>query len=124
MDVILKEIEVEKRNRKKELPSNASERAINYGVVDKVIKKHKEANPWLTRDSLNNYQRLKGEKALNSDGESIPKTISAGKNPQGDSVSALSSPSEDDRTTSTTTHSSLTAQEIESTHMKAMTPTN
>jgi hypothetical protein len=82
MDVILKEIEVEKRNQKKELPSNASERAISYGVVDKVIKKHKEANPWLTRDSLNNYQRLKGGKALNSDGGSIPKTISAGKTPK------------------------------------------
>jgi hypothetical protein len=62
MDVIIKEIKGEKRNRKKELPSNASERAISYGLVDKVIKIHKKANPWLTRDVLNNYQNLRGKK--------------------------------------------------------------
>jgi len=27
--------------------------------MDRVIKKHKNANPWLDRDTLNNYKRFK-----------------------------------------------------------------
>jgi hypothetical protein len=54
MNVILNEIKVEKEKR---FCNTATNRAASYGVMDAVLKKHKEANPWLTRDMLNNYKR-------------------------------------------------------------------
>ena len=56
MDVILKEIEDEINNR---CCAGVTNRAASYGVMDRVIKKHKNANPWLDRDTLNNYKRFK-----------------------------------------------------------------
>ena len=32
--------------------------------MDAVIKRHKEANPWLNRDVLNNYKRLKNKEKV------------------------------------------------------------
>ncbi len=55
MDVILKDIEDEINNR---FCAGVTNRAASYGVMDRVIKKHKNANPWLLHDTLNNYKRL------------------------------------------------------------------
>ncbi len=38
---------------------SASERKVSYGIAKEIIEKHKAANPWLNRDVLNNYKRLK-----------------------------------------------------------------
>jgi hypothetical protein len=64
MDVILNEIETEKECRISEASSFITERESSYGVMDAVIKRHKEANPWLNRDVLNNYNGLKIRKKL------------------------------------------------------------
>jgi hypothetical protein len=50
MDVILNEIEAEKENRFNEVSGSLSEREVSYGIMNTVIKKHIEANPWLNRD--------------------------------------------------------------------------
>ena len=59
MDVILKEIESEKECRISSASGFLSEREASYGLMDTIIKRHKEANPWLNRDVLNNYKRIK-----------------------------------------------------------------
>jgi hypothetical protein len=51
--------------------------------MDRVIKKHKNANPWLDRDTLNNYKRFKEKNAE----KNIPLDII---NNRVDSVSTLS----------------------------------
>jgi hypothetical protein len=48
--------------KKKQL--KAASRANSYGVMSKVIKRHKKANPWLNRDVLNNYKRRLSRKKL------------------------------------------------------------
>ncbi len=60
-DVILNEIETEKECRISKASSFITERESSYGVMDAVIKRHKEANPWLNRDVLNNYKQLKNK---------------------------------------------------------------
>jgi len=60
MDVILKEIESEKELRMHRA-KNISDREASYGLTDAVLKKHIGANPWLNRDVLNNYKRLKSK---------------------------------------------------------------
>ncbi len=60
MDVILKEIESEKELRMHRA-KNISDWEASYGLTDAVLKKHIGANPWLNRDVLNNYKRLKSK---------------------------------------------------------------
>jgi hypothetical protein len=55
MEAVLKEIDVEVRAQKK---VKTSERSSAYGVMDIILKKHKTANPWLSRDKLNNFKRF------------------------------------------------------------------
>jgi len=59
---ILVEIEDAIKAKKKQL--KAASRANSYGVMSKVIKRHKKANPWLNRDVLNNYKRRLSRKKL------------------------------------------------------------
>jgi hypothetical protein len=79
MEAILKEIDVEVKARKR---LKTSERAKTYGVVNTILKRHKTANPWLSRDKLNNYKRSIARK----------KTIDMEK--KTDSVSSLTANSE------------------------------
>ena len=58
MDCILAEIEKSKEERILSSDS-VSERKVSYGIAKEIIEKHKAANPWLNRDVLNNYKRLK-----------------------------------------------------------------
>ena len=58
MDVILKEIEKVKKCCISSASSVLNEREASYGVIDTILKRHKEANPWLNRDVLNNYKRI------------------------------------------------------------------
>ncbi len=58
MDCILFEIEKSKEERIISSES-ATERKVYYGIAKEIIEKHKAANPWLNRDVLNNYKRLK-----------------------------------------------------------------
>jgi hypothetical protein len=53
MESILKEIDVEVKARKR---LKTSERAKTYGVVNTILKRHKTANPWLSRDKLINFK--------------------------------------------------------------------
>jgi hypothetical protein len=82
MDVILNEIEAEKENRFNEASGSLSEREASCGIMNAVIKKHIEANPWLNRDTLSNYKRLKEKSEANK----IPYVVIKNKK---DSVSTL-----------------------------------
>jgi hypothetical protein len=53
-DVILKEIEDEINNR---FCAGVTNQAASFGVMDRVIKKHKNDNPWLDHETLNNYKK-------------------------------------------------------------------
>jgi hypothetical protein len=62
MDAILVQIETEKDVRYLLLDAenkSCTERSASYGITNEIIKRHKRANPWLTRDRLNNYKRSK-----------------------------------------------------------------
>ena len=62
MDAILNQIETEKQERVLSLDLESksySERSVSYGLSNEIINRHKRANPWLTRDMLNNYKRSK-----------------------------------------------------------------
>ncbi len=61
MDFILKEIEKEKECHISSASGVLSEREASYGVIDTILKRHKEANPWLNRDMLNNYKQIKSK---------------------------------------------------------------
>ena len=61
MDVILKEIEKVKKCCISSASSVLNEREASYGVIDTILKRHKEANPWLNRDMLNNYKQIKSK---------------------------------------------------------------
>ena len=74
MDAILVQIETEKDVRYLSLDAenkSCTERSTSYGITNEIIKRHKRANPWLTRDMLNNYKRSKS--GGNADG--MPSTI-------------------------------------------------
>jgi hypothetical protein len=58
MGYVLEEIEAEKK-RIMEGKGGATSRAVTYGVTKQIIAKYKTANPWLTRDALDNYKRYK-----------------------------------------------------------------
>jgi hypothetical protein len=55
MDCILNEIEDYLLN----CEIRTIESKVNYGLAKTIIEKHKRANPWLNRDVINNYKRLK-----------------------------------------------------------------
>jgi hypothetical protein len=62
MDAILNQIETEKQERVLSLDFESesyTERSVSYGLSNEIINRHKRANPWLTRDMLNNYKRSK-----------------------------------------------------------------
>ncbi len=59
MDCILSEIEEAKKDSLLNCSIGTTERKISYGVSKSIIDRHTEANPWLTRDMLNNYKRRK-----------------------------------------------------------------
>ena len=59
MDCILSEMEKTKEDRLLNCEIGTTERKVNYGIAKAIIEKHKRANPWLNRDVLNNYKRLK-----------------------------------------------------------------
>ena len=75
MDCILEEVEAEKNKRILNSGGATSERSISYGIMDKILKKHVGANPWLTRDLVNNYKRSREKKTLNLTTISVKKTI-------------------------------------------------
>jgi hypothetical protein len=59
MDCILSEIEEAKKDSLLNCSIGTTERKISYGVSKSILDRHTEANPWLTRDMLNNYKRRK-----------------------------------------------------------------
>jgi hypothetical protein len=59
MDFILSKIEKTKEDHLLNCEIGNPERKVNYGLAKAIIKKRKRANPWLNRDVLNNYKRLK-----------------------------------------------------------------
>jgi hypothetical protein len=64
MDAIPNQIETENQERVLSLDLESksyTERSVSYGLSNKIINQHKRANPWLTRDMLNNYKRSKRE---------------------------------------------------------------
>ncbi len=61
MEVILKEIETEKEYHISTASGCLSEREASYGLKNTIIKNHKDANPWLNHDMLNNYKWLKSK---------------------------------------------------------------
>ena len=62
MDYVLEEIRAAEETRVLSGNGSATSRAVTYGVTKEVIERHKRANPWLNRDTLNNYKRLKAKK--------------------------------------------------------------
>ncbi len=79
IEAILKEIDVEVKAQKR---LKTSERAKTFGFVNTILKRHKTANPWLSRDKLNNYKR------------SIAHKITINMKKKTDSVSSLTANSE------------------------------
>jgi hypothetical protein len=74
MDAILVQIETEKDVRYLSLDAenkSCTERSASYGITNEIIKRHKRANPWLTRDRLKNYKRSKAK--LNTAG--MPRSV-------------------------------------------------
>jgi hypothetical protein len=59
MDCILAELEKAKEKQLLSGEIGTTERKLSYGLSKSILEKHRQANPWLNRDVLNNYRRRK-----------------------------------------------------------------
>ena len=59
LEAIVKEIKERKEERQESQGGGANvqkKRSISYGLTKQVLEKHKQANPWLSKDVLENYK--------------------------------------------------------------------
>ena len=68
LEAIVKEIKERKEKRQESQESQGGganvqkKRSISYGLTKQVLEKHKQANPWLSKDVLENYNDPKPRK--------------------------------------------------------------
>jgi len=65
LEAIVKELKERKEERQESQGGGANvqkKRSISYGLTKQLLEKHKQANPWLSKDVLENYKQSKAKK--------------------------------------------------------------